>query len=237
MAARDSAQPRETDVNRNLNDGTPSSAETASADGATPRPKARRAPAIGVAAAAGARTVSAPPSRARRLSPIEQAARRLGIPRLYPEQEQVIDNASAGTRPAGRPADRLRQVGLLPDPVDDPAEAGGGHLAAAGAAARPAREAAEAPAFPCVRLDGTVRGKARREALETHRARRLAAGDDDAGDARLRRRAEALRASGVESGRGRRSALHLRVGPRLPARIPPARRAPARSSARRRSWR
>ncbi len=100
------------------------------------------------------------------LSPLEQAARRLGITRLYPEQVEVIANAMAGTDtlvvlPTGFGKSACFQVPsmLLPKPVVV--------ISPLLALLRDQHEKLLKRRIPCVRLDGTVRGKARREALET----------------------------------------------------------------------
>ena len=129
-------------------------------------------------------------SRARRSAPIEQArAPARHHPPLSGAGAGDRTTRSAGTRHPGRAADRLRQVGLLPDPVDDPAASRWWSSRRCWRCCAISTRSCSSGAFPCVRLDGTVRGKARREALEHDRPRRLAAGDDDAGDARLARRA------------------------------------------------
>ena len=107
---------------------------------------------------------------------MEVAARRLGLNRLYPEQQRIVAEASAGrdvlvVLPTGYGKSACYQIPsmMLPKPVVL-------MLAAAGAARGSAREAAEASTSRCVRLDGTVRGKARREAPSSDlNARRLAA--------------------------------------------------------------
>jgi len=153
-------------VNRNLNDGNPSSKETASADGATPRPEG--APRSGHRRRRRRRRSDGQRAAETReaLSPIEQAARRLGIPRLYPEQEQVIHNASAGTDtlvvlPTGFGKSACYQIPsmIMPKPVVV--------ISPLLALLRDQHEKLLKRRIPCVRLDGTVRGKARREALET----------------------------------------------------------------------
>ena len=100
------------------------------------------------------------------LGPVEQAARRLGITRLYPEQEQVIANAVAGTDtlvvlPTGFGKSACYQIPsmIMPRPVVV--------ISPLLALLRDQHEKLIKRRVPCVRLDGTVRGKARREALET----------------------------------------------------------------------
>jgi ATP-dependent DNA helicase RecQ len=100
------------------------------------------------------------------LTPVEQAARRLGIQRLYPEQERVIANALAGqdtlvVLPTGFGKSATYQVPsmVLPKPVVV--------ISPLLALLRDQHEKLIKRKIPCVRLDGTVRGKARREALET----------------------------------------------------------------------
>jgi ATP-dependent DNA helicase RecQ len=100
------------------------------------------------------------------LSPIEQAARRLGITRLYPEQERVIANALENTDtlvvlPTGFGKSACYQIPsmIMPKPVVV--------ISPLLALLRDQHEKLIKRRIPCVRLDGTVRGKARREALET----------------------------------------------------------------------
>ncbi len=189
-------------------------------------PDASNAPAP-VAAAASQRV----------LSEIELAARRLGIPRLYPEQERVIEAVLAGrdvlvVLPTGFGKSACYQIPSMILP-----EAGGADLAAAGAAARPAREAAQAQAFPACGSDGTVRGKPRREALETDRTRRLAAGDDHAGDARLRRGRRRRCASRASVWRRSTKRTASPSGATISAPRTSRSASACASSARRRSWR
>jgi ATP-dependent DNA helicase RecQ len=99
------------------------------------------------------------------LGPIEQAARRLGITRLYPEQNEVIANALAGTDtlvvlPTGFGKSACYQIPsmILSKPVLV--------VSPLLALLRDQHEKLLKRRIPCVRLDGTVRGKARREALE-----------------------------------------------------------------------
>jgi len=163
------AQPVEwEDVNRDTNEHTPSADERPAASATN-----------GAGTPGGAR----PPGRRRRrrrrgdgqrgggggresLTPLEQAARRLGIQRLYPEQERVIANALAGTDtmvvlPTGFGKSATYQVPsmLMPSPVVV--------ISPLLALLRDQHEKLLKRKIPCVRLDGTVRGKARREALET----------------------------------------------------------------------
>lgn len=100
------------------------------------------------------------------LSPVEQAARRLGITRLYPEQEQVIANAVANldtlvVLPTGFGKSACYQIPsmILPKPVVV--------ISPLLALLRDQHEKLIKRRIPCVRLDGTVRGKARKEALDT----------------------------------------------------------------------
>ncbi|MGD9764102.1 MAG: ATP-dependent DNA helicase RecQ [Candidatus Binatia bacterium] len=97
--------------------------------------------------------------------PLEQAARRLGIAHLYPEQDQVIRHALAGTDalvvlPTGFGKSACYQIPsmVLPKPVVV--------ISPLLALLRDQHEKLLKRKIPCVRLDGTVRGKARREALE-----------------------------------------------------------------------
>jgi ATP-dependent DNA helicase RecQ len=164
MAARHGeAAPRD-HVNRNLNDGTSPVAESASAEGGASRPDG--APRSGRRRrrrrSDGQRNAEAREA----LSPIEQAARRLGITRLYPEQEQVIHNALANTDtlvvlPTGFGKSACYQIPsmIMPKPVVV--------ISPLLALLRDQHEKLIKRRIPCVRLDGTVRGKARREALET----------------------------------------------------------------------
>ncbi len=99
------------------------------------------------------------------LGPIEQAARRLGITRLYPEQNEVLAHAMAGTDtmvvlPTGFGKSACYQIPsmILPKPVLV--------ISPLLALLRDQHEKLLKRRIPCVRLDGTVRGKARREALE-----------------------------------------------------------------------
>ncbi len=104
------------------------------------------------------------------LTPIEVGARRLGITRLYPEQERVIADAMTGrdvlvVLPTGFGKSACYQIPsmVLPKPVV--------LISPLLALLRDQHEKLIKRDIPCVRLDGTVRGKARREALE-----RIAAG-------------------------------------------------------------
>jgi ATP-dependent DNA helicase RecQ len=99
------------------------------------------------------------------LTPVEIGARRLGITRLYPEQERVIASAMAGTDllvvlPTGFGKSACYQIPsmILPQPVV--------LISPLLALLRDQHEKLLKRRIPCVRLDGTVRGKARREALE-----------------------------------------------------------------------
>jgi ATP-dependent DNA helicase RecQ len=103
-------------------------------------------------------------------TPVEASARRLGIARLYPEQEKVINDAMAGrdvlvVLPTGFGKSACYQLPsmILPKPVV--------LISPLLALLKDQHEKLLKRDIPCVRLDGTVRGKARREALE-----RVAAG-------------------------------------------------------------
>ena len=87
---------------------------------------------------------------------------------------------------------------------------------------RASRPSASTPAAARGRARGVPRVPARRARLPLHRARAPAR-------AGLPRDARAAQA---DADRDRRGALHLAVGPRLPARLPHARRAPAAAAAR-----
>ncbi len=115
-----------------------------------------------------------------------------------PEQEQVVADVLARPRRAAGAAHRLRQVGLLPGPVDAAAAAGGGGLAADRAAAGPAPPPASRGAFAA--CGSTARCAGRRGARRWREIARgrPAAGDDHARDARAAPKPrEALVASGV----------------------------------------
>ncbi|MBX3025652.1 ATP-dependent DNA helicase RecQ [bacterium] len=151
-------------MNRTPDDGSAPVAETTGPDAArsdTPqrsghRRRRRRRRSDGQRAAEARET----------LGPVEQAARRLGITRLYPEQEQVIHNALAGTDslvvlPTGFGKSACYQIPsmIMPKPVVV--------ISPLLALLRDQHEKLLKRRIPCVRLDGTVRGKARREALDT----------------------------------------------------------------------
>ncbi len=111
------------------------------------------------AAAAAERTPSRPPNE------IDLAARRLGIQQLYGEQERVIRAALAGREvlvvlPTGFGKSACYQIPsmVLPKPVV--------LISPLLALLRDQHEKLLKHNIPCVRLDGTVRGKVRREALE-----------------------------------------------------------------------
>ncbi|MGH7803588.1 MAG: RecQ family ATP-dependent DNA helicase, partial [Candidatus Binatia bacterium] len=98
-------------------------------------------------------------------TPIEAAARRLGILRLYPEQERVIETALAGkdvlvVQPTGSGKSACYQVPsmVLPKPVV--------LISPLLALLRDQHEKLLKRNIACVRLDGTIRGKARKEALK-----------------------------------------------------------------------
>jgi len=102
------------------------------------------------------------------LSEVDRAARRLGIHRLYPEQAQVIADVMAGkdalvVLPTGFGKSACYQIPsmILPKPVV--------LISPLLALLRDQHEKLLKRNIPCVRLDGTVRGKARREVLETIR--------------------------------------------------------------------
>jgi ATP-dependent DNA helicase RecQ len=96
---------------------------------------------------------------------VQAGARRLGIARLYAEQDRVIDDALAGrdtlvVLPTGFGKSACYQIPsmVLPKPVL--------LISPLLALLRDQHEKLLRRDIPCVRLDGTVRGKARREALE-----------------------------------------------------------------------
>ena len=99
------------------------------------------------------------------LTPVEASARRLGIGRLYPEQERIIADGMAGrdtlvVLPTGFGKSACYQIPsmILPKPVLV--------ISPLLALLRDQHEKLLKRNIPCVRLDGTVRGRARREALE-----------------------------------------------------------------------
>ncbi|HSP96867.1 MAG TPA: RecQ family ATP-dependent DNA helicase [Candidatus Dormibacteraeota bacterium] len=148
-----------------VDDGSPPPAETASSDSAA---RADKAPRSGHRRRRRRRRSDGQRAAESReaLSPIELAARRLGITRLYPEQEQVIHNAVAGTDtlvvlPTGFGKSACYQIPsmIMPNPVVV--------ISPLLALLRDQHEKLIKRRIPCVRLDGTVRGKARREALDT----------------------------------------------------------------------
>src|SRR5262245_7663728 len=145
-----------------------------------------------------AATAATLPERAssRQPSELDVAARRLGIQQLYGEQERVIRAAVAGREvilvlPTGFGKSACYQIPsmVLPKPVV--------LISPLLALLRDQHEKLSKRNIPCVRLDGTVRGKGRREALE-----RIAAGGsllvmttpETLGSAAA---AEALRRSGI----------------------------------------
>ena len=162
------------------------------------------------------------------LSSCQPAAERLGIRRLYPEQERTVAASLAGhdvlvVLPTGFGKSACYQVPsmVLPQPVV--------LVSPLLALLRDQHEKLLARNIPVERLDGTIRGTARRAALQ-----RIAAGgsllvmttpETLAGERAGRGAAQAGRVAGG----GRRGALHLRVGPRLPPRLSASRRAPARA--------
>jgi len=96
---------------------------------------------------------------------VATAARRLGIQRLYPEQERAIRDALAGrdvliVMPTGFGKSACYQVPsmLLPSPVV--------LISPLLALLKDQHEKLIKYNVPCVRIDGTVRGKARAEAME-----------------------------------------------------------------------
>jgi len=115
-------------------------------------------PAAGPQPAAPAQTAPRP------LTEIDLAARRLGIQQLYPDQERVIQAALAGREvlvvlPTGFGKSACYQIPsmVLPKPVV--------LISPLLALLRDQQEKLLKRNIPCVRLDGTVRGKVRREAL------------------------------------------------------------------------
>jgi len=127
---------------------------------------ARRAESSARRAESPARRAESPERRAARIA---EAARRLGIARLHPEQEQAIAAALDGrdvlmVLPTGFGKSACYQVPslLLPAPtvVVSPLLA----------LLRDQHEKLLAHDVPCLRIDGTVRGRARAAALERLRA-------------------------------------------------------------------
>lgn len=95
---------------------------------------------------------------------VERAARRLGITRLYPEQERVINHVSQGrdvlvVLPTGFGKSACYQIPSMT--MDKPVVL----ISPLLALLRDQHEKLIKRNIPCVRLDGTIRGKARREAL------------------------------------------------------------------------
>ncbi len=97
-------------------------------------------------------------------SPVDLAARRLGIQQLYPEQQRTIADVAAGrdvlmVLPTGFGKSACYQVPsmILPRPVVV--------VSPLIALLRDQHEKLARRDVPCVRLDGTVRGPARRETL------------------------------------------------------------------------
>ncbi len=163
---------------------------------------------------------------AERLSAMQTAAECLGISELYPEQVEVIDAVVTGqdvlmVLPTGFGKSACYQIPSLilnkPVLVISPLLA----------LMRDQYEKLLKLGVPCIRLDGTIRGKKRAEALK-----RIRTGEPvlvmttpetlGASDA-----SEALAHSGLVDGRSGRGPLHLRVGLRLPAGLPADRRAAA----------
>ncbi len=112
-----------------------------------------------------ARRSRAKPTASRGKPGVAEAARRLGIDSLYPEQERVIAEALAGRDalmilPTGFGKSACYQVPsmVLPKPVV--------LVSPLLALLRDQHEKLIQRRVPCVRLDGTVRGRARREAME-----------------------------------------------------------------------
>ncbi len=98
-------------------------------------------------------------------TPVEASARRLGIQRLYPEQERVIADALAGrdelvVLPTGFGKSACYQIPsmVLPKPVV--------LISPLLALLRDQHEKLLRRDIPCVRIDGTIRGKARKEAFQ-----------------------------------------------------------------------
>jgi ATP-dependent DNA helicase RecQ len=124
------------------------------------RSRARaRARALREAAAAGPA-----PAPAEGLDPLRASARRLGIERLHPEQERVIADVLAGRDvlmilPTGFGKSACYQIPsmLLPRPVV--------LISPLLALLRDQHQKLVSREIPCVRLDGTARGRARVEAL------------------------------------------------------------------------
>ncbi|MEA2624080.1 MAG: ATP-dependent helicase RecQ [Candidatus Binatota bacterium] len=111
----------------------------------------------------------APAAADRPLGEVENAARRLGIAQLYPEQQRVIGAALGGrdvlvVLPTGFGKSACYQIPsmILPKPVV--------LISPLLALLRDQHEKLLKRNIPCVRIDGTVRGKARKEALERVRA-------------------------------------------------------------------
>ena len=142
-----------------------------------------------------------------------------------------MPGGDGGTRRAARHADRRRQVALLPAPRPrprrhdarrDPAHRPDGRSGPEAQGAGPPRRAhplgagATRIAEPCAATSSTVSSTS-------------SSSPPSGFGSRLPRDARAAPARSRGGGRG---ALHLGVGPRLQARLPPARRAPARAAAR-----
>ena len=107
---------------------------------------------------------SGPPRDGAAAAATANAARRLGIARLYPEQQRIVADALAGrdvlaVLPTGFGKSACYQVPsmVLPKPVV--------LISPLLALLQDQHEKLVRRDIPCVRLDGTVRGKARREAL------------------------------------------------------------------------
>ncbi len=99
------------------------------------------------------------------LSEVDKAARRLGINRLYPEQERVITHVTEGrdvlvVLPTGFGKSACYQIPSMT--LDKPVVLVSPLLALL----RDQHEKLLKRKIPCARLDGTIRGKARREELE-----------------------------------------------------------------------
>jgi ATP-dependent DNA helicase RecQ len=129
------------------------------------RRRRRRRHHSGMPPAAGAQPAVPAQTAPRPLTEIDLAARRLGIQQLYPDQERVIQAALAGREvlvvlPTGFGKSACYQIPsmVLPKPVV--------LISPLLALLRDQHEKLLKRNVPCVRLDGTVRGKARREALE-----------------------------------------------------------------------
>ena len=164
------------------------------------------------------------------------AAQRLGFKSLYAEQERTVTASLAGrdvlvVLPTGFGKSACYQIPsmILPKPVV--------LVSPLLALLRDQHEKLLKRDIPVERLDGTVRGMARRDGAAARRRRRLAAGDDHARDARRRgagRRRCSPRASGSPRST-RRTASPSGATTSVPRICGSA--SGCASSARRRSWR